>query len=294
MAFCLISVDPSKADSYCESSQNGRCPSKCKCTSVYEAQCSGIEEKDLKKLPYCLTNLTINGECDKDTTATGCLKTIRDKDVFTEYTKLKELKITNTHLSTFPNDIFRYNTNLERLNLQNNKLAFHRNSAFFSNLHNLKHLDLQTNAISFVDDSMFKGLTSLTDLNLSRNYLRYFHSGILTSLPKLANLSLVFNHIGNIRDEFEDTTSNVKVIDLSYNYIQSIHPDSFKKMKSLHTLHLSHNNLECSCNMYKLFLNLNANNVETNGWCKNRQLAVSTVSFYTIPRTMDCMQTNVA
>lgn len=273
------------ADSYCEKTKNGSCPKSCNCASVYTAVCFDIED-DLKKLPYCLKNLTITGQCHIE--GATCLKRIQSRNLFSRYAYLENLTIEGTFLKTFPKGIFDYNRYLRVMNLHNNKLMFYRNSSFFSKLDRLRQLNLSRNIMSFVDNSMFKGLKELTDLDLSSNYIKVFTSDVLKHSPKLTHLSLQGNRLRQLSSDLQNTTSNVKFINLMENSLKRLNADSFQNMRSLQTIYMDNNDLVCSCELYELILNLNKINANLEASCTPEDSRYRISILYIAGTELDC------
>ena len=151
----------------------------------------------------------------------------------------------------------------------------------FSNLRDLRTLDLGSNELESLPPNIFRGLTSLEYLNLSYNRLGHLPSGLLHGLKSLENLFLDGNVLENLpRDFFQGLTSlrrlylhgnkfntlsyklfglqgternnsptiisnltSLVELLLNHNGIGQVQYDSFKRMSDLERLKLNNNNI---------------------------------------------------
>ncbi|KAM6955028.1 toll-like receptor 8 [Lycodopsis pacificus] len=112
----------------------------------------------------------------------------------------------------------------------------------FTNLTNLRILDISYNSIAKIPDNVYEYLPSnLTTLRINHNHLTDFTWDKLTCFHQLQILDLSFNHITNV------TVINANVsltfLDLSHNHIIHLDNGFLKGAKSLTTLSLSINKL---------------------------------------------------
>ena len=80
----------------------------------------------------------------------------------------------------------------------------------FSNLKNLKNLDLSENALEDLNPQSFFGLRNLKGLNLSENKLSKFDVRILDNLPRIKEINLFDNSIVN-KEEIENRVKNSEI-----------------------------------------------------------------------------------
>ncbi|KAM3868645.1 transforming growth factor beta activator LRRC32 [Diretmus argenteus] len=169
-------------------------------------------------------------------------------------------------------------------NLTHETLAFHTS---------LRHLNLHSNKIQFVQPGLFKGMTDLKVLDLSRNYLDVFalsktnigrltavesldlsSNGLYTGMtdyflgnsPSLTNLSLNGNSITKIAKNTFCGSLALRKINLHNNVILEIEDGAFDSLLHLTELDLSKNSITCitDFNLSQLkMLNLSKNSMET-------------------------------
>lgn len=102
-------------------------------------------------------------------------------------------------------------------------------------------LDLQSNKIGFINDSVFIGLENLSELDLTSNKLRNVVSSNFQHLTSLQSLIINFNHL----TELPDLGNHSSLIHLSvqHNEIHSLNSSILEGLPKLQTLDLSFNNL---------------------------------------------------
>ncbi|KAM6969760.1 transforming growth factor beta activator LRRC32 [Aplochiton taeniatus] len=156
----------------------------------------------------------------------------------------------------------------------------------------LRHLNLHSNKIQFIQPGLFENVTNLKVLNLSRNYLDVFalsktSIGPLTTVesldlsgnrlftgmsdyflsksPALVNLSLNGNSITKVMKTTFGGSLSLRNIDLHNNVILEIEDGAFESLAHLSELDLSLNSITCitDFNLSHLkVLNLSRNSME--------------------------------
>ncbi|KAK8706294.1 hypothetical protein V6N13_049865 [Hibiscus sabdariffa] len=154
---------------------------------------------------------------------------------------LVELRLNNNKL-TGPIDQFDKAAPLEVVDLSNNEIKGPI-PASFSQLVNLKHLDLSYNNLSgsFELDKLSK-FDKLEVLSFSNNALLSLTSASNAnySLPNLVELDLSSCNTNEFPN-FVRNLPGLTHLDLSYNRIRVLEANMFAKLKRLYFLHLSHN-----------------------------------------------------
>ncbi|XP_069002000.1 transforming growth factor beta activator LRRC32 isoform X2 [Embiotoca jacksoni] len=156
----------------------------------------------------------------------------------------------------------------------------------------LRHLNLHSNKIHFVQPGLFEDMTDLRVLDLSRNHLNVFglskisvgtltavesldlsNNGLYTDMsdyfladsPSLANLSLNGNSITKIAQNTFSGSLSLRTISLHNNVIMEIEDGAFDSLDHLTELDLSKNSITCitDFNLFNLrVLNLSKNSME--------------------------------
>ncbi|CAJ1079485.1 toll-like receptor 7 [Xyrichtys novacula] len=139
---------------------------------------------------------------------------------------LAELQFTNNFLGTLWKD---------------NDRSYHR---IFTNLINLKILDISYNNLSQIPDNVYDYLPhNLTKLLITNNILTDFIWDKLRWFPQLETLDLSFNSLTHIQGSNSNVTHNLTFLDLSNNQIFQLDGGFLNDAKSLKTLSLSNNEL---------------------------------------------------
>jgi Leucine-rich repeat (LRR) protein len=125
---------------------------------------------------------------------------------------LKFLYLNNNGLKQIEGYSFKYLKQLNELNLQSNKLFELKDNRTFSNLINLKKLNLNSNNFESINKTLkdnLKHLISLEFLFMANNYIEYLNGNDFEFNPGLKTIDLNFNQIrirqgnifyGNIND----------------------------------------------------------------------------------------------
>ncbi|KAJ7969708.1 Leucine-rich repeat protein kinase family protein [Quillaja saponaria] len=164
--------------------------------------------------------------------------------VFCQINSLQKLDVSNSHLSSIPNEFFTDCGKIDGLNLLN----FSRNRLMgslptFQGFSGLKFLDMSFNFLGGNIDLQFDGLSSLKTLKINNNN---FTGSVPTNLGNskiLEQLVLsVNNFTGRIPDEIL-SFKNLTLIDLSVNKLAGSVPAGIGGLSKLEIFILSSNNL---------------------------------------------------
>ena len=85
----------------------------------------------------------------------------------------------------------------------------------FSNLKNLRELELFSNNLSELHPELFSSLVNLEELNLSENKLRHFDLKIMDYIVNIKEINLDYNPIGNkeeILNRFKQSEIKISLI----------------------------------------------------------------------------------
>ena len=189
-----------------------------------------------------------------------------------KFEHIKHLDLSNNFAAYVSEDFFTRVPNLVSLdasfNLLGPVLSEDHNGRIFQSLEKLKVLNISTNKITSLADSLFSGLTSLATLNLASNGITEVNNS-LNGLKNLTNLNLKQNKISTLpvklleqMDETGSRTYRKVSVDLSNNTLDiacenlkflewiADHPNHFESVNSYtyryngHNIAMSHTNLK--------------------------------------------------
>ncbi|XP_078384781.1 uncharacterized protein LOC144667257 [Oculina patagonica] len=107
----------------------------------------------------------------------------------------------------------------------------------FSNLTNLRTLNLTSNNVQSLQDDVFSNLASLITLDLSLNNIQNLPADVFAPLNSLEFLRLDSNNVSNVTSNVFCTLNATLIsLELSSNNIQNLHADVFSSLKRLQSL----------------------------------------------------------
>ena len=141
--------------------------------------------------------------------------------------------------------------NLEHLNLSENKISFldhngHKQGPdIFKGLGKLVKLDLGNNQIGTnMHERLFQNLTSLKTLELNANQIKCIPEKLFQDIGRLESLNLCGNHMSVMPQDIFQNFVNLKELNLRHNYIEKIPDGLFRKLFSLRILNLYDNEIK--------------------------------------------------
>ena len=264
------------------------CPVGCLCHDT-SANCNDVTEFPMD-LPSCVTNVVLDGGCFKGKGGNEqCLRRL-EVGVFRRMRRLRQLKILNTKLETLPTGVFRGLYHLEELELNGNRLILSSEITHFSDLVSLKRLSLANNHITYINDFLLYGLRNLQVLDLSNNFIRCIPESMYHQLPRLRTILLTHNNLQHFLSGTAQSARNLEIVHLEHNNLVSLSINVFDGLFSLKEVYLELNELQCSCDMYKLILKLMDMNVFVEGTCTFNWQNKKSQKYHltTIPRHVVC------
>ena len=196
----------------------------------------------------------------------------------------ERLSLKHFHMSVNTN-LFQDLINLTSLNLSLGSISFHATCDLFSNLSNLKHLDLSSMDRVDLDNKVFSnlsklevlsltmirdlsinelsfyGLVNLKILNLSYNGLFYLKANILKHMINLVDLNLNSCKLSSIHDNAFNGLSKLQRLNLSLNSIDNISVKDLSQLTSLKYLNLYQNPFIYRMEILKFYNDLNNNDL---------------------------------
>nr|XP_029516349.1 toll-like receptor 13 [Oncorhynchus nerka] len=107
----------------------------------------------------------------------------------------------------------------------------------------VSNLDLAMNKISKIEKLDFTDLSNLKILNMSINQISQVDDGALGHLDALQELGLAHNRLTTLSDHLFQGLANLSLLHLDNNLIATISSSSFQPLSSLKTVNLTKNNL---------------------------------------------------
>lgn len=130
------------------------------------------------------------------------------------------------------------------LDLSYSSLEEFKSTDAFSQVKELKYLDLKGNKLSYLQEYAFCDLQELHYLDLSNNKLQNITEKAFNGLQHLQSLNLANNFITEIDPRWFSETQDLRELDLSNNLIDAIDGGSFLRFSALNLLNLSSNQIE--------------------------------------------------
>lgn len=166
-----------------------------------------------------------------------------EASTFQESKFLQRLNLANNNLHVGFHEssrALRQTSGLKALDLSENKLDDEMAAALLQNLTSLEYLNLSGNLLQRLDETSFSDLHQLKELDLQRNIMFEIDEAFGNN-PKLRRLNLAFNYLPCLRD-FHMT--QLVVLNASHNSIEwFISRQDLNDTFQLQTLDLSHNRL---------------------------------------------------
>lgn len=163
-------------------------------------------------------------------------------DAFVSLTNLRYLNLDQNQLndSSWPS-LSNYLPQLETLSLSQNQF----NSLKRTRITGLKHLDLSSNGLQYVESNIFH---SLEKLHLQNNELNSLQLTFLFSLKNLIELNLDFNRLTFLPEKIFQSNVNLRDLSLQGNDLNYLTNYSFLGLSNLQHLNLARNRLQFSAN----------------------------------------------
>ncbi len=210
-------------------------------TSTTVTQASNNELcKDISGLPADSTSLDLSGQ-------NGSSSLRLADSMFSRFTQLESLNLSNNQLSSFRSAVFNGLDQLKNLNLSYNQFTSLPESSF-SSLPNLEYLNLSKNKIQTMHESTFSAVEGkvyqLKILDLSYNELEELSDFTFSYLVRLQSLKLNNNQITELDQLTLFGPFQLKQLNLGYNEIETVHGSAFSDNSKLTHLWLHANNIE--------------------------------------------------
>lgn len=168
------------------------------------------------------------------------IKTI-SKNVFKNFTKIREIILHKNQISEIEDGAFEKNKKLEQLDLSENNFTKITKNMFRGDLGDLLEIQLKYNFIDYVEVGSFDDLATLETIDLSHNCLQHLPSGLFKKNQALRIVYFTENAITDIDMNVFNSKTDLKYLDLMKNNIIKI-PQL--ELKTISELSLSHNEIK--------------------------------------------------
>jgi Leucine-rich repeat (LRR) protein len=154
------------------------------------------------------------------------------------------LGLKNNQLSSFnPQWISPLADTLENLLIDENNLVTLPYLAF-SQMRNLRELDISSNPFTYLNDFTFLGLTTLERLTIENINLEVINPNWFSGLVSLAHLRLGYNSIREVPENAFNNLTSLFGVNLKYNQLNFIHSNVFgNSISTLTNLDLTNNRI---------------------------------------------------
>ncbi|XP_058268796.1 relaxin receptor 2a isoform X2 [Hemibagrus wyckioides] len=207
-------------------------PESCDCTKT-EVECVGV---NLRIVPLLSSNVTWLSLKSND------LRELPD-DVFSKYTDLQRLFLSQNYIAALNPDVFRDLHKLQWLVLDHNPLRSISHDIFIG-LKSLIFLSMvNTSLVQLSELSLCNYMPLLSWLDFAENHIEVLNCSTLMTCSELTVLSLRDNKIRTLPENTFQSLGALAELDLSCNRIADLPNNIFKNLKSLLKLNISHNPL---------------------------------------------------
>ncbi|KRZ69045.1 Chaoptin, partial [Trichinella papuae] len=154
--------------------------------------------------------------------------------------RLEYLSLRNNQLATIALDAFVHVLNLETLDLAYNKFN-EFDSQFLRHVQNLRSLDLSYNMLRHIQLDHLK--QTLVNLNLKSNQLQFIHETVFADMPRLEYLDLSNNNLISLHPDSFGSMSKVQMLLLGDNQLKQVKKGTFALLNKISLLDMSRNEL---------------------------------------------------
>lgn len=214
-----------------------------------------LSGNDLQQIPVDIFSKLLHLE--KLNVTNNFIINIINNSIITINNSLRTLDVSNNMLEVFP---YLQSSSLQILDLSGNRLQrFKRDH--FSSLPNLTELNLNRNAITFIDTPVFSHLGSLQILRMTNlPNLTYLGPQSFEGLNSLEQLYLSHNpKLSFVHRDLFAVLHSISIIDLSFTAISQLYKSTVSTNVHLSSLYLQGNVLVCDCAIDWIVKNMNSN-----------------------------------
>ncbi|XP_067140725.1 carboxypeptidase N subunit 2-like [Centruroides vittatus] len=163
--------------------------------------------------------------------------------VFRDLTQLEYLDLEENRIKNLPSEMLKGLFNLRTFSIAKNRELSQIPSGFFKKMHNLTELSAWSCSFSSLEDDVFSDLINLKHVDLDFNQIEHLPPNLLRNNKLLTRFSCSFNKISTLTTEIFRGLSELRWLTLRGNRLENLPEDVFLNLSSLQTLKLSENRL---------------------------------------------------
>lgn len=163
------------------------------------------------------------------------------KNVFRNFTKLREILLKINQISEIEDGAFEKNKKLEIIDLMDNNLTKITRNIFSGTFNDLIEIKLSYNFIDYVETGSFDDCPSLETVDFSHNCLQRLGSGLFRKNQAIRFAYFIDNAITKVELNVFNSKTDLKYLDLMRNNLAEIPQLELKKIGELS---LSHNEIK--------------------------------------------------
>ncbi|XP_067134633.1 protein toll-like [Centruroides vittatus] len=163
--------------------------------------------------------------------------------VFRNLTKLECLDLGFNRIKDLPSDMIKGLFNLRTFYIYRNDDLSEIPFRFFKKLYNLTKFDAGSCSFSSLEEDVFSDLINLKIVNLNFNKIEHLPPNLFRNNKLLTKFSCSYNKISTLPTEFFHGLSELRELRLRENWLENLPEDVFHNLSSLQSLDLSKNRL---------------------------------------------------
>ncbi|XP_023229969.1 uncharacterized protein LOC111630150, partial [Centruroides sculpturatus] len=163
--------------------------------------------------------------------------------VFRNLIKLEYLELQYNNIKDLPNDMLKGLFNLRTFYIHGNGRLSEIPLGFFKKLHNLTHFSAYRCSLSSLEEDVFSDLINLKYVDLAYNHIEHLPPNLLRNSKQLTEFYCWNNKISTLPTGIFHGLSELRELDLGINRLENLPEDVFQNLSSLQRLDLSVNRL---------------------------------------------------
>ncbi|XP_023234976.1 slit homolog 1 protein-like [Centruroides sculpturatus] len=163
--------------------------------------------------------------------------------VFRNLTRLEDLDLSLNRIQNLPGETLKGLFNLRTFHIYINHGLSQIPSGFFKELHNLTEINAHYCSIYSLEEDVFSDLINLKYVDLDLNNIEQLPPNLLRNNKLLTQFSCSFNKISTLPAKIFHGLSELRSLNLRTNRLENLPEDVFLNLSSLRTLKLSSNRL---------------------------------------------------
>ncbi|XP_023243477.1 leucine-rich repeat-containing protein 15-like [Centruroides sculpturatus] len=163
--------------------------------------------------------------------------------VFRNLTRLEYLDLDWNRIKDLPNDMLKGLFNLRTFSILGNRRLSQIPSGFFKKLHNLTEINAASCSISSLEEDVFSDLINLKDVDLVFSQIEHLPPNLFRNNKLLTRFSCSYNKLSRLPTKIFHGLYELRELDLRGNRFENLPEDVFQNLSLLQRLELSQNRL---------------------------------------------------